>query len=65
MAKVVQAARSAPRVVNPDPFRDGIPRMYGQGDDNQFPADGFTARHAVDPGLHSIARVLPPGIPPV
>lgn len=28
---------------------------------NQYPADAFTSRHAVDPGLRSIARFLPRG----
>lgn len=28
---------------------------------NQFPADAFTARQAVDPGLRPIARILPRG----
>ncbi|TDK96398.1 alpha/beta hydrolase [Mycobacterium paragordonae] len=28
---------------------------------NQYPADAFTSRHAVDPGLRSIARILPRG----
>lgn len=28
---------------------------------NRYPADAFTSRQAIDPGLRSIARVLPRG----